>query len=145
MTIAYVTTPYSTAPTFNKAKFKPHDRQKLRIMKVTTSSNLNAIAKANQAVNVAYIPSSAIILGGQMEITTKSDDVDGLVQLKLDGSTLVSTADPNVAAVLPFPNSGRVTNAGNVSIVGNAALTNAVISNIYIAYVELDKGLKANN
>ena len=56
MTIAYVTSPYTTAPTFNKAKFKPHDRQRLRLMKVTTSTNLNAIAKANQAVNVAYIP-----------------------------------------------------------------------------------------
>ena len=145
MAITYLTSPFTTAPSFNKAKFKPHDRQKLRIMKVTTSTNLNAIAKADQAVNVAYIPSECIVLGGQMEITTQSDNVDGLVSLAFDGATLVSSTDPNVAAVLPFPNSGRVCNAGNVSIVGNAALTNAVISNIYVAYVELDGGVKAKN
>jgi len=62
MTIAYVTTPFTTGPKFNKAKFKPHDRQRLRLMKVTTSTNLNAIAAANQAVNVAYIPSECIVL-----------------------------------------------------------------------------------
>ena len=144
MTIAYVTTPFTTGPKFNKAKFKPHDRQRLRLMKVTTSTNLNAIAAANQAVNVAYIPSECIVLGGQMQISTKSDDVDGLVSLKFDGKTLVSSADPNVAAVLSFPNSGTYCNAGNVSILGNAALTNAVISNVYIAYLELDAQTSTN-
>jgi hypothetical protein len=144
MTIAYVTSPYSAAPTFNKAKFKPHDRQRTRIMKVTCSTNLNAIAAANQAVNVAYIPSECIVLGGQMEITTQSDNVDGKISLAFDDKTLVASGDPNVAAVLSFPNSGRLCNAGNVSIVGNAALTNCVVSNIYIAYVELDAQV-ANN
>lgn len=130
--------------TYNKSKFKPHDRQKLRVAKVTHNCAANSITAGN-AVAMVPMPKDSILLSATLQVATVEDSA-ALASLGYaeDGETFVSNANAQVAAVNPCLVSGYWYNAaGNVYLsVDNACDT--MVATVLVTYIEMDAQVAAN-
>lgn len=80
MTYATVT---GTA-SYNRAKYKPHDKRAVRI--VRNSHNANATTAANAVqINMFTIPADSIVLGVWTEVTVASGNNDILIDVGIAG------------------------------------------------------------
>ena len=137
--------------TFNKAKMKPHDRNRLRIAKASHDAASVAIPAAN-VVNIVQIPANSIILGVSIDVPDNQADTDIKVGVTAD--------DDYFAAVLALDNTGTTitpttvgtgggmpyhTNAATNVII--TAITNAINAAEIVArvpYIELDAQVAVN-
>jgi hypothetical protein len=130
---------------YNKAKFKPHDRQKLRIAKVTHNCAANSLTAGN-AIAMIPIPAGAVVLAATLKVDTVEDSAAALsVGVAEDGTTFVSGANaqtanlisPSLVCGYPFAS------AGNIYLSSNAAC-NTLVATVTAVYVEGDAQVAVN-
>lgn len=80
MTYATVT---GTA-SYNRAKYKPHDKRAVRIVRNSHNANATSVANAVQ-VNMFTIPADSILLGVWTEVTVASGNNDVLIDVGVTG------------------------------------------------------------
>jgi hypothetical protein len=69
---------------YNRAKYKPHDKRAVRI--VRNSHNANATSAANAVqINMFTIPADSILLGVWTEVTVASGNNDVLIDVGIAG------------------------------------------------------------
>lgn len=130
---------------YNKSKFKPHDRQKLRIAKVTHNCAANSLTAGN-AIAMIPIPAGAIVLAASLEVDTVEDSAS-LISLGVaeDGTTFVSSANaqsanlvsPSLVCGYPF------TAAGNIYMSTDNAC-DTLVATVTAVYVETDAQVSVN-
>lgn len=137
--------------TYNKSKFKPHDRQRLRVAQCTHNSAATAIPASN-VVNVITIPANSIVLGATVDVSTNQANTD--VKLGMTASddywSAVIALDANGTTIEPTTvgtGGGQLyhTNAAtNVTVTAITNAINAAIITVRVPYIELDAQVAAN-
>lgn len=130
---------------YNKGKYVPGDRQKLRVAKVTHNCAANSLTAGN-AIAMVPIPAGAIVMSASLKVDTVEDSVAALsVGIAEDGTTFVSGANAQTAnLVSPSLVSGYVFNsAGNIYLSSNAAC-NTLVATVTVVYIEQDSFKSAN-
>jgi hypothetical protein len=127
------------AVTYNKAKFKPHDRQKVRVAKVTHNCEANSLTAGN-AIAMIPIPIGAVVLSASLTVDTVEDSA-AVISLGVaeDGTTFVSGANAQTASLVSpslvcgYPFSA----AGNIYLSADNACDTLVVT-VTAVYVETD-------
>ena len=129
----------TTTTTFNRAKFKPHDKNILRVAKSTFNAAANSIPATAQTVNCMTIPANSIILAVNIDVTTAEGadtgadiGLTGGAEFQSDANAAVATQ--SVMLGVPY----LLTSGKKVTITANAAALNNAIIDVYATYVELD-------
>lgn len=134
----------------NKAKFKPHDRQKLRVASCVHNATTTAIPASN-VVNVITIPADSIILGATVDVSDLQADTDIKLGMTADDDffaavialdALGTTITPTTVGTggIPF-----YTNAAtNVTITAVTNAINAATVTVRCVYVEMDAQVAVN-
>ena len=140
MTYATVT---GTA-SYNRAKFKPHDKRAVRI--VRNSHNANATTAANAVqINMFTIPADSIVLGVWTEVTVASGNSHILVDVGIAGSAIFADdvnsnqANGTVNADESLLNTYYMNSATPITIAadnGNALAAGTIT--VTAAYIETD-------
>lgn len=124
---------------YNKAKFRPWDRQTLRVAKVTHNCAANSLTAGN-AIAMVPIPAGAVVLSASLKVDTVEDSA-ALISLGIaeDGTTFVSGANAQTAnLVSPSLVCGYPFNAaGNVYLSADNAC-NTLVTTVTVVYIETD-------
>ena len=135
----------STTTTYNRAKYKPHDKTIMRVAKSAFNAAAANIPADAQTVNCATIPANSIILAVNIDVTTAEGADTGADIGLTGGAEFASDANMAVATqsvVLGVPY--LLTSAKKVTLSSCAAALNNCIVDIYTTYVELDSLSVAN-
>ena len=136
--------------TYNKAKFKPHDRQRVRVATATHNASANSM-NADDTINMVPIPAESVILGvgvlvsdnqanTDIKIGTSSDDDLFSAATALDANGLIPPTTTGTAHGQPF-----YTNAAtNVMATAVTNAINAATFTLVCTYIEMD-AMKAVN
>jgi len=138
-------------PLYNKAKFSPLDRQRVRVVKCSHNASTTAIPAAN-VVNMIPIPADSIVLGVCLDVSdnqtntdvkigvTADDDVFSAgTALDANGTTIVPSTI-GTAQGMPF-----YTNAAtNVTVTGVTNAINAAVFTVRAVYIEIDAQASKN-
>jgi len=130
--------------TYNRGKFKPNDRQALRVAKVTHNCAANGLGAGN-AIAMIPIPINATVLSATLKIDTVEDSA-AVVSLGIaeDGITFVNAANAQVAAIHPSLVSGVFYNtAGNIFLSTDNAC-DTLVATVVAVYVEMDSQSSTN-
>jgi hypothetical protein len=130
--------------TYNKAKFKPHDRQRVRVAKVTHNATATAITASN-VVNMIPIPAESVILGVSVLVSDNQTNTDIKIGVTADDDTF-SAATALDANGLPLPSTTGTlhgnpyyTNAAtNIVITAVTNDINSAVITLVATYIELD-------
>jgi len=136
----------SATQTHNRAKFKPHERNSIRVTKCHLDCPNGNIAATAQSVNVATIPAGALVLSVNIDVTT-SEAADVGIDVGMDAGDEFAD-DLNVHTVagqsVMLAPTHYCANTGKVTITTDGAgLANAIID-VYTTYIELDSVSAAN-
>jgi len=136
---------------YNKAKFKPSDRQKLRVVECEHNATATAIPASN-VVNMVTIPANCILLGATVDVSDNQANTDLIVgvtadadyfavQLPLDANaTTVTPTTIGTGGGLPYHTNA----ATQVIVTANANAINAAVFKVRAVYVELDAQTAVN-
>jgi hypothetical protein len=137
--------------TYNKSKFRPHDRQRVRVAQCTHNAATTAIPASN-VVNVITIPANSIVLGATVDVVTGQANTDiklGMTasddywSASIDTATAGTTIEPATVGT----GGGQLFHTNAATNVTITAITNAVNSAVVIVravYVELDAQVAVN-
>ena len=136
---------------YNKAKFNPMDRQRLRIAKCSHNATATAIPAAN-VVNMIPIPADSIILGVALDVEDNQADTDLKIGLTADDDlfSAATALDANATTVAPttigtIQGMPYYTNAAtNVIVTAVTNEINAATFTVRAVYVEVDAQASAN-
>lgn len=136
-------------PSYNKSKFKPHDRQKVRVVKVTHNAAATAIPASN-VVNMVTVPADSLIIGADIFVNTLQANTSVKLGVTADDD-FFQAAVPTTAAGVPV---GRTIGTGSGCLYTNAAtnvtitaITNAInaaVVTAYVSYIEMDAQVATN-
>lgn len=145
----YITKTGST--TFNKSKFKPHDRQRLRVAACQHNAAATAVPASN-VVNVITIPANSIVLGATVDVVTGQANTDVKLGMTasddywsaaIDTATAGTTIEPTTVGT----GGGQLFHTNAATNVTITAITNAINSAVLVVrcvYVELDAQVAVN-
>ena len=136
---------------YNKAKFKPHDRQRVRVAACQHNAAATAIPASN-VVNMITIPANSIILGATIDVSTVQANTDVKIGVTADDDyfSAVTALDATGTTITPTTvgtGGGQPfhTNAAtNVTITAITNAINAAIVTIRVPYIELDAQVSVN-
>lgn len=135
----------TTTTTYNRAKYKPHDKTIVRVAKSTFNAAAASIPATAQTVNCMTIPASSIILAVNIDVTT-AEGADTGANIGLTGGAEFAS-DANMAVATQSVMLGvpyLLTSAKKVTITANAAALNNCIVDVYATYIEMDSLSAAN-
>jgi len=131
--------------TYNKAKFKMNDRQRLRVVACQHNATATAIPASN-VVNMIFIPADSIILSVAVDVSDNQTNTDIKVGVTADDDVFsaATALDANGTTILPSSTGTAhgtmyYTNA-NTNIVATAVTNaiNAAVFTIRAVYIEMD-------
>ena len=133
-------------PTYNRAKYKPHDKTLVRIGKATHNAAANAVASAS-VVNMLTIPANSVIIGvwGQVAVDSAAADVELDIGLSNAGGeeygakVETNAAAGTVAAAECLDNAAFVASATTIGLQASNSLEwNTGSYTVIAAWIELD-------
>lgn len=139
--MAYVTC--NGTVTYNRAKYKPHDKHIVRIAKVTHNAAALKVP-ANSIVNMIDIPANSIVLGAWGMISTDSNLANAEVNLGYAGGSEYGVdvetdgTAGTVSAAECTDNVHWVKAANQITMTPNDAELNAGAYMVMAAWIELD-------
>jgi len=146
--MAYVT--LNGSITYNKAKFKPHDRQRVRVVKSTHNFTANAVPGAD-VVNMIPVPAESVILGAAVLVSDAQADTDILLGVTGDPDIFSGGTDTaSTGLILPTitgtaHGNPYYTNAAlNVVLTAVTNAINSAVIDVVVTYIEMD-AMKAKN
>lgn len=137
--------------TLNKAKFKPHDRQRLRVAAASHNASTTAIPASN-VVNMINIPANSIILGATVDVSDNQADTDIKLGVTADDNVFsdATALDANGTTIIPTTigtAQGQPYHTNAATNVIATAVSNAINSAVFtvrVVYVELDAQVAVN-
>jgi len=150
----------SNALQYNKAKFKPHDRQRVRVVKGTWNAAADGTLDAGNGdyLDIITVPAAAIILGVSLDVTT-AETADGTCDIGVAGADITNDLDlyydaaplDSAYSVPPTGVGGIVFTGGNEATIRVTATTDTndvdldgVVMDVYCVYMELDAQVAKN-
>jgi hypothetical protein len=129
----------TTTTTYNRAKYKPHDKTIMRVAKSALNTAANSIPATTQSVNCMTIPKNSIILAVNIDVTTaEGADTGGDIGLtggaEFASDANIAVATQSVMLGIPY----LLTSAKKITLTANGAALNNAIVDVYATYVELD-------
>jgi hypothetical protein len=129
----------TTTTTYNRAKYKPHDKTIMRVAKSALNTAANSIPATAQSVNCMTIPKNSIILAVNIDVTTaEGADTGGDIGLtggaEFASDANIAVATQSVMLGVPY----LLTSAKKITLTANGAALNNAIVDVYATYVELD-------
>jgi hypothetical protein len=129
----------TTTTTYNRAKYKPHDKTIMRVAKSALNTAANSIPATAQSVNCMTIPKNSIILAVNIDVTTaEGADTGGDIGLtggaEFASDANIAVATQSVMLGIPY----LLTSAKKITLTANGAALNNAIVDVYATYVELD-------
>ena len=145
----YVTNPDTTY--LNKAKFRPHDRQRLRVAACEFNS-ANAVIAASSVMNMITIPANSIVLGATVDVKKAQADTDIKLGMTANddywsASIYTATNGTTIEATTVGTGGGQLYHTNAATNVTITAITNEVNTAIVVVravYMELDAQTAAN-
>lgn len=148
------------AMVFNKAKFKPHDRQRLRVAKGTWNAAVDGTLDAGNAdtLDIVTVPANCIILSVTLDVIT-AETANGTVDIGCTGTYITDDLDlwydgASLATAVAVPNNGVggtiMTGDGTVDVRVTATTDGADVDidgakfDVYVTYLELDAQVAKN-
>ena len=142
--MAYSATASSTV-TYNRAKYKPHDKLTVRVAKSALNCAAGNILATAQSVNMSTVPAGSLILAVNIDVTTAEGANTGVdiglaggVEFCINGNSAVATQ--TVMLGVPY----LIQSASKVTLTTNGAALNNAIVDCYVCYVEFDSLTAAN-
>jgi hypothetical protein len=129
----------TTTTTYNRAKFKPHDKTLVRVAKSTFNAAANSIPTDAQSVNAMTIPAGSVILAVNVDVTTAEGANTPFDIGFTDGEQFLSNgnsgaATQSVCLGVPY----LVQSAKKLCITSDGAALNNCVMDLYAVYVEFD-------
>lgn len=129
----------STTTTYNRAKYKPHDKTLVRVAKSTFNAAANSIPADAQSVNCMTIPAGSVILAVNVDVTTAEGANTPFDIGFTDGEQFLSNGNSAVATQtvclgVPY----LVQTAAPICITSDGAALNNCVMDLYAVYVEFD-------
>lgn len=145
---------------YNKAKFKPHDRQRVRVAKGSWDAATDGTLDAGDGdtLPIVTVPKDCVILGVTCDIET-AETANGTVDIGATGTYITDDLDLwydalAIDATLSKPNTGvggaLFTGAGDVEVTVTATTDTADVDidgalfHVYVTYMELDAQAASN-
>lgn len=128
---------------YNRAKFKPHDKNRIRMVKIEHNFAATSLA-SSEVMNCITVPANSIVIGAWGVMTTDSSLADAHVDLGYGagGNEYASNADTNSTTMLVAASAQNVEFKKTANIVqleaSNGENINAGVIEIICAYIELD-------
>jgi len=129
---------------YNRAKFKPHDKNRIRMAKIEHNFSATSVA-GDEVVNCITIPANSIVIGAWGKMTTDSSLADAHLDLQYGatGAAYASNADTNSTTMLVAASAQNVEFKKTANIITIEASNgvndvNAGVVEIICAYIELD-------
>lgn len=145
---------------YNKAKFKPHDRQRVRVAKgswnAATDGTLDA--GAGDTLDIITVPAQSIILGCVLYVST-AETANGTVDIGIVGDDIANDTDfyydavaLSTADTIPNNNLGGIVYTGSSSVAIRITATtdtadvdiDGAVFDVYVTYIELDAQVAKN-
>jgi len=145
---------------YNKAKFKPHDRQRVRVVKGTWNAAADGTLDAGNGdyLDIVTVPADCVIMGVSLHVDT-AEGANGTVDIGVVGADIVNDTDlwydaGSLATADTVPNNGvggMVYTGSNSATVRVTATTDGADVDIdgakfdvYCVYMELDAQVAKN-
>lgn len=145
---------------YNKAKFKPHDRQHLRVAKGSWDAAVDGTLDAgtDDTLPIVTVPKNCIILGCSITVGT-AETANGTIDIGVTGTYINDDLDLYydalpIVGTTTYANTGVggsvFTGAGDVEVTVTATTDTADVDidgaqfDVYVTYVELDAQVAAN-
>lgn len=148
------------AMVYNKAKFKPHDRNRLRVAKGSWAAATDGTLDAGNAdtLDIVTVPANCIILSVSLDVTT-AEGANGTVNIGVTGTGITDDLDlyydgGALSSATGVPNNGVggsiFTGATPVDVRVTATTDGAdvdidgAVFDVYVVYIELDAQVAVN-
>lgn len=145
---------------YNKAKFKPHDRQKVRVAKGTWAAATDGTLDAGDGdtLDIVTVPANCIILGVSLQVET-AETANGTIDVGVTGTGVTDDLDLwydalNIASTGVKPNTGVggtvFTGATSAAVRVTATTDTADVDidgakfHVFVTYMELDAQVAVN-
>ena len=138
-------------PLYNKARFSPLDRQRVRVVKCSHNATATAIPAAN-VVNMIPVPADSIIMGVCLDVSdnqtntdlkigvTADDDVfSAATALDANGTTIPPTTIGTAQGMPYYTNA-----ATNIIVTPITNAVNAAVFTVRAVYIEVDAQASKN-
>ena len=139
---------------YNKAKYKPHDRNKFRVAKGSWDAAVDGTLDAGDSdtLPIVTVPKNCIILGVSLTVET-AETANGTIDVGVSGTYINDDLDLYydalpIVSTLTFANTGVggsvFTGAGDVEVTVTATTDTADIDidgakfHVFVTYIELD-------
>lgn len=138
-------------PLFNKAKFSPLDRQRVRVAKCAHNATATAIPAAN-VVNMIPVPADSIIMGVCVDVSDNQTNTDLKVGVTADDDVFsaATALDANGTTIVPTTigkaqGQPYYTNAAtNITVTAVTNAINSAIFTVRAVYIEVDAQASKN-
>jgi len=129
----------TTTTTYNRSKYKPHDKTLMRVAKSTFNAAAANIPADGQSVNCMTIPAGSVILAVNVDVTTAEGANTPFDIGFTDGEHFLSNGNSGAATQtvclgVPY----LCQSAKKICITSDGAALNNCVMDLYAVYVEFD-------